>query len=145
MLHRYLKAGGYIAETMDTLLFNASVLYSQTITSGAGVTLYPPTDLMIDCWAHSLLRYAAEGDIKMIKQGSLSSPLPTTTIPHHQGGEQPSREWQQLRQICSIGDLCSLSSEGNSSWDDFRLTIGASLRHWQAGEPPDEPIPLRPL
>jgi len=145
MLQRHLKAGGYIAETMDTLLFNASVLYAQTITSGAGVTLHPPTSLMVDCWAHSLLRYAAEGDIKLSKQGSLSSPLPNTNIPHHQGGEQLSREWQQQRQICCIGDLYSLSSEGKSSWHDFSLTKGASLRQWQAGEPPDEPIPLRPL
>jgi len=100
---------------------------------------------MVDCRAHSLLRYVAEGDIKLSKQGSLSSPLLNTNIPHHQGGEQPSREWQQLRQIRSIGDVYFLSSEGSSSWNDFTLTKGASLRQWQAGEPPNEPIPLRPL
>ena len=124
---------------------NASVLICPNDVPGGWNYSTSPQDLKKDCWAHSLLLFASEGDLKLSKQGSLLSPLPTTSIPRYNGGEHPDRDWYHQRQICSIGDLYSFSSEGNSKWTDFATTKGASLLHWQAGEPPAQPIPLRSL
>jgi len=145
MLQIHLTAGGYISEKMEKLLFNASVLYAQTMSQGAGITLHPPKDLKMDCWAHSFLLFASEGDLKLSKQGSLLSHLPTISIPYYNGGEHSDRDRHHQRQICSIGDLYSFSAEGTSKWTDFVTTKGASLLQWQAGEPSAQPIPLRAL
>jgi len=99
-----MKVSDYIAENISTLLFNASVKYDQTIIPGVVITLYihPSKDLVMECWAESILKYAAEGDLRLSRQHSLSSPLSTTAILNSQaprGGQTP-KELAPQRQIC---------------------------------------------
>ena len=147
MLQRHLKTGGTVAENMDTLIFNASLMYAQYSTPGTRTTLFPRNDLLEDCWAHSLLMYAASGGMYLTRQGSPPG-LSSTQIVTAPAGDEvaPQRDWISQRNISTRGDLYSLSQDGQASWHSFTPTEGSYIhRTLQAGVPPVEPIPLRPL
>jgi len=58
----------------------------------------------------------------------------------------PPRGWIAQRNISTQGNLCSISKEGKSSWHKFTPTEGSLINKTiLAGDPPDEPIILRPL
>ena len=100
MFQRHLKTGGLVAENMDTLLFNAALKYSQFPLPEVRITLVPRSDLKDDCWANSLLTYAAKGGVYLTRQGSIPSlaSLPIVTPP---SGDDvlPPRAWIAQRSI----------------------------------------------
>jgi len=147
MLHRHLKAGGLVADNMDTLLLNAALKYSQFPLPEVRTTLVPRSDLPEDCSANSLLAYAAEGGMYPSRQGSLPCPSSIPIVnPPSMEEDLPPRAWTAQRNIRTQGDLYSLSREGKSSWHNFTPTEGSLINNTiLAGDPPDESVILRPL
>ena len=132
---------------MDTLLFNAALKYSQFPLPEVRITLVPRSDLKDDCWANSLLNYAAKGGVYLTRQGSIPSlaSLPIVTPPT--GNDVlPPRAWIAQRSISTQGDLYSFSREGKSSWHKLTPTEGSLINTTiMAGDPPDVSVTLRPL
>ena len=91
--------------------------------------------------------YAASGGMYLTRQGSPPG-LSSTQIVTAPAGDEvaPQRDWISQRNISTQGDLYSLSQDGQASWHSFTPTEGSYIhRTLQAGVPPVEPIPLRPL
>ena len=78
--NRHLHASGQIAENMDTLLYNGVVHTSQIPNLSTGVVAYPSTVLVPNCWANSLLHFAAEGGLSLCRQGVFTQRTSSSSI-----------------------------------------------------------------
>jgi ribonuclease HI len=142
---RHLRAGGMIAEVMDTVLYNGVVHSSQVPSLASGVVTYPSTMLSSSCWANSLLRFAAEGDLFLCRQGPLLSRTSTTSIISASRPTNQVQPWRYVhdRHISLLGDLYSYTPGSPPTWHDFSETGGRALSELQVGNPPEDVISLR--
>jgi len=128
MLQRHHKAGDLVAENMDTLLIIAALKYSQFPLPEVITKMIPKSDLLEDCWANSLLVYAAKGGIYLSRQGFLPCPSSTPIVNLPTDDEVlPPRAWISQRKICTQEDLYSLKAEEQASWHNFTPTEGTLI------------------
>jgi ribonuclease HI len=134
-----------IAMNMDTLLYNGVVNSSQVPSSECGVTTYAPELIRPDCWANSLIKFAAAGDLSLCRQGPLPVRSSTSSIISAMRPSSQEQPWRFIsdRHISVLGDLYSYLQGSSPVWHDFSNTAGSSLSQLQEGNPPMDVTTLR--
>jgi len=92
---------------MDTLLYNATIISSQSLAPGYSITIRPAETLDSSCWANRVLHFAASGDVFFSCQGCSNTHHPSSTIINfpHPSKPLPLFDWVSSHKIHHLGDL----------------------------------------
>jgi ribonuclease HI len=87
------------------------------------------------------------GDMYLSRQGPLPLLSPNTSLIAASCPASMQQPWQYVseRHISQLGDLYSVSESGISEWHDFSKTAGRALIERQTGDPPTDPVTIRPF